>query len=148
MGAINYKTSKYITIALKTDNLDFENEEDFDDYIVFQYEETKEILKKYNFNILQIETISGYYEGFSINIDFDFVYFDNTTEKNEALKEATQLKKFLIELLDIGLFACFPGWCTTFLNYEETRAEIKKAIKNLKNDIKNVKTYLKYKKEV
>ena len=141
MGAINYKTSKYLTLALK----DYDNYDNFD--FCFEYEETKEIFKKYNFDILKVEILEGYYDGFSIDIDFDFIYFDDTIEKNNALKEATQLKKLLFELCDLGLNACFPGWCTTFLDYEDTRKEIKKAIKELKSDIKTTKTYLKYKKQ-
>ena len=142
MGAINYKTSKYLTLALK-DNEDFEESDD----LLFEYEESKKILEKYDFNILKVEILEGYYNGFSIDIDFDFIYFDDTIEKNNALKEATQLKKLLFELCELGLFACFPGWCTNFLNYEDTKKEIKKAIKELKSDIKTTKTYLKYKKQ-
>lgn len=140
MGSINYKTSKYITLGLK----DCEDFEDFD----FEYEEAKNILEKYNFEVLQVKILSGYYSGFSIDIDFDFIYFDDTTEKNNTLKEATQLKKLLFELCELGLFACFPGWCTTFLDYENTKKEIKKAIKHLKDDIKQTKTYSQYKKAI
>ena len=142
MSTINYKTSKYLTLALK-DNEDFEEIDGF----LFEYEESKKILEKYDFNILKVEILEGYYNGFSIDIDFDFIYFDDTIEKNNALKEATQLKKLLFELCELGLVACFPGWCTGFLNYEDTKKEIKKAIKELKSDIKTTKTYLKYKKQ-
>ena len=139
MGAINYKTSKYITLGLKDDDFDYN---DFN----FEYEEAKNILEKYNFEVLQVKILSGYYNGFSIDIDFDYIYFDDTVEKNNTLKEATQLKKLLFELCELGLFACFPGWITTFLDYENTKKEIKKAIKDLKIDIKSTKTYSQYKK--
>lgn len=106
MGAINYKTSNYITIGVNTDV--YIDEESFDD-VDFLYEEIEAILNKYIFNYFHVVIVSGYYEGFSIDIENNFqVFYDNCEEKKEALKEATQIKKFLLECIEAGLCVCHP----------------------------------------
>lgn len=153
MGTINYRSNKYITLGLDVDKFkeDYYDElNDYDDLCYntnFLYDDLNEIIKNYDFNYFTLSLEYGYYDGFYLNIeDKDFLYFENTAEKNETLKETTLLKKLLVELTDCGLVACFPGWCTSFLNEEETKKEIKKAIKQLKEDIKKIPTYKIYKR--
>lgn len=146
MGAINYKKNKYITLGLNTNEI--EDNEDNLYYIQDILEECDKIIEKsIEFNYFQLTNQEGYYNGFFLDIGFcDYVYFDNTIEKNETIKEATKLKKILIELVETcGLVACFPSWCTTYLNEEETKKEINKAIKEIKSDLQKIPIYKKYK---
>lgn len=155
MGTINYKTSKYITVGYNLERLEkilnlFEKEgllednherERVRDYHLYKaHEDATYILNNYDFNFLEVSFAPGYYEGFSIDINFDYLYFTNYEEKNDALKEATQLKKFLLEALGLGLVACSPGWCTTYYDYDTSKKLINEAIKQLKEDIKNTPT--------
>ena len=139
MGTINYKTNKYITLALKTD---FLYEEDYDeeesgDIIYFIYEETKEFINKYNFEYFDINIVDGYYEGISIDFDFKKDYIDCCKERQLIQKEITQLKKLLIELIDYEFNVCFPGWVTTWLDYEKSKEAVKEAIKTIRKEAKN-----------
>lgn len=152
MGSINYKSNNIITIGYNIPKKEKEAEkEDGADYEalyyddeLFNYEEVKNILKKYNFNFLDVKIEAGYYQGFYIDLDFNYIYFYNTEEKKEALKEATQLKKFLLKIIRFEMVSCFPGWCTTCRTEEETKKEIKEAIKELKEEIKNTLTAKNY----
>lgn len=163
MGAINYYTSQFITLALipydyddiKTyllDNLDsygieaedvtsdlIENE--IIDYYDCDYENAACIINKYDFNILDVIIKAGYYEGYSINIKFDWIYFDDTSEKRDAQKELTQLKKCLYELAGVGYMACAPFWVTSYKNYNETIKAIDTAIKEARAELLKVPTY-------
>jgi hypothetical protein len=140
MGTINYKTSDYITLGVLTNEY---SEED----IEFLYTEAQDILDNYNFYYIHVVICPGYYEGFSIDIELNYpVYYDDTTEKKEALKEVTALKKCLFELANVGLCACTPGWCTGYADYKRTIADIKNATKEIKNDICATPTWRTYAK--
>ena len=141
MGTINYGTNKYITMGLNVDNFDdlddFEKEYEHE-YILL---EVKEALEKYNFTFWNVSIEPGYYEGFYIKISNDWLYFDDSIEKQDVLKETTQLKRFLFDCLASGIVVVYPGWCTGYLNYNDSKKEIKEAIKNMKNDIKQLPTW-------
>ena len=166
MGAINYKTSKFLTLGVNPAFYDFETikkdylnnldyygmdadeitENFINDQIAFYYECDREnaenILNNYDFNIFSVGIEPGYYEGFSINIDFDWLYFDDSNEKRDAQKELTKLKKCLIDLTNgAGLVVCFPGWCTGYLDYENTLNQINEAIKDAREYIRKIPTY-------
>lgn len=146
MGAINYRTNKYITLGLNTNEI--EDDEDNFYYIQDIFEKCEKIIEKsIDFDYFQLTIKEGYYNGFFLDIDFlDFIYFDNIKEKNETIKEATKLKKILIELVETcSLVACFPNWYTTYLNEEETKKEINKAIKEIKSDLQKIPIYKNYK---
>ena len=71
MGAINYKTSDYITIGYNLNTTDDYN----DDYFYFMQEDFKiaqDFLKQYYFYYFHVTIKPGYYEGFSINIEFNY----------------------------------------------------------------------------
>lgn len=163
MGTINYATSKFITLAIQPYDF-FETEkylkenagyydidpESIDDNFVYEemsryyeadYENAKYIIDKFDFNILDVKLLDGYYEGYSLNISFDWNYFDDTSEKREAQKELTQLRKLLIELAGVGFVSCYPFWCTTYRDYNETLKEIDTAIKEARDYFKNFPTY-------
>lgn len=141
MGTINYGTNKHITMGLNINNFD-----DMDDFEK-EYEqefiltEVTDILEKYTFTFWEISIESGYYEGFYIKIYNDWLCFDDSIERKDALKETTQLKRFLLDCLACGLVAVYPGWCTGYADQEETKDEINEAIKNMKNDIKQLPTW-------
>ena len=139
MGAINYNTSKYITIGINPDDFNDENYE-LNEFIVnYLY------LNKYKFYFFHVCIMPGYYEGFSIDIDNNFgVCYDDYNEKREAQKEITQIKNFLIECVNCGLVACFPGWCMGYANYKETLHLIKEAIKEMRMEVKDIPTYKNY----
>lgn len=164
MGAINYYTSQFITLALipydfieteeyiKKYYKDFclDRPEDvtpdhvYDEisgYYDCDYDNAKYIIDKYDFNILDVSIEAGYYEGYSINIKFDWLYFDDTSEKRDAQKELTQLKKCLYELAGVGYMACRPFWVTSYKNYDDTIKAINTAIKEARAEFQKISTY-------
>lgn len=147
MGAINYKTSEYITLAYNTNREyipdDFwEDEEEQRQFeINFLYEQVKKIRSNYHFLYFHVEIDPGYYEGFSIQIERNFsLCFGCYEDKKEAQKEVTQLKKMLLECIEEGLVQCFPGWCTGYSTPEETRAAIPDIVKQMRDDIRTTPT--------
>lgn len=139
MGTINYGKNKYVTVALNTSCLYEEDiyDDDFNDIELFIYEETQEIINKYNFEYLVIQVKGGYYDGFYIDFEFKREYVDCYEERALIQKEITQLKKLLFELVDYELNVCFPGWVTKWLNQKESKQEIQKAIKEIRKDAKS-----------
>lgn len=153
MGAINYKRNKYITLGMNIDEymkgIDVEELDELEYYneITDYFMELEGILHKYNFKYFEVALVDGYYDGFYLDIkDEEYVYFDDTKEKNETLKEATKLKELMLEVVENGLVACFPGWVTTYLGTQETIKEVNRAIKEIKKDIQAIPTYRNYKK--
>lgn len=129
MGTINYKTSNYITMATRPES-------------IADYENDPAILEKYSFYYFHIKIEPGYYEGFFVDIENNFSYFyDNAEQKREAYKETAEIKKFLEELAGCGIVSVFPGWSTTYRNYTETMKDIKKAIAEMRAEIKHTPTY-------
>ena len=134
MGAINYKTSDYITLALEpVDNEFFEQD---------IREEVEKMLDNYSFYYFHVVIKSGYYEGFSVDIENNFsIFFDDAEEKREAQKEITQIKAFLIDCMNNGLVSTVPSWCTAYKNIADTKADISKAIQDMRAEVSNTPTY-------
>ena len=141
MGAINYKTSDFITLGYNTNNIDYEDEF-YTDYINEEYDEIKYLLDKEYFYYFHIVLEPGYYEGFTLDIEHNFSYcYDNYFEKQQALKEITQIKKFLLYIVNnFSINAVYPGWCTGYADYNNTIAEIEAAIIDMKYTVKNTPT--------
>lgn len=142
MGAVNYGTNKYFNIGMDLSH-------DYDEYdyqceYEYQFEETQNTIDKYNFNFFKIGIENGYYEGFYIWIDFDFLYFDDWNEKRAMLKEITQLKQLLNELCYNGLVKYSAGWCMGYYTESETKQAIKAVTKEIKQNILNIPTWKKY----
>ena len=168
MGTINYKTSKYITMGLQPiDYYDLEHdelfieelkheieeyggtmEESMSNYIESCYESDHSNieyeLNKHNFRFFHISIEYGYYEGFSLMIKLDVDTINDYTDKRQAQKEITEIKQFLINCAGMGLQACFPGWCTSYLDYKETCNHIAQAIKEMRQDVKTTETWIQY----
>lgn len=166
MGAVNYYTSNYITIGLKPySTYDLENdpgfmeelpnevdeyggtiEEALESYIQGCYEADESnvwcALNKYDFYYFHVVIKPGYYEGFTIDIENNFgLAYNSWQDKREALKEATQIKKFLLECIDLGLCQVFPGWVTSYKSRNESIKAVKQAIREMKEEIKNIPTW-------
>lgn len=143
MGTINYKTSEYITIGYNLNNIDYENYEDDQFFIEDAFQNVKILLEQQHFYYWHLTLEPGYYEGFSIDIEYNFPYcFDNYIEKREALKECTQIREFLKQC--INNFECcviFPGWCTTYHNYKESMHRLNIAINEMRNEVRHTPTY-------
>lgn len=142
MGTINYKTSNYITIGYNCNNIDY-NEEFYTDSISEDFDTIAGILRNEFFYYFHVELKPGYYEGFSIDIEFNFSWcFDNYREKIEAQKEITQIKKFLLKCInDFELCAVFPGWCSRYADHNETIKLLNEAIKEMREAVRNTPTW-------
>lgn len=163
MGTINYKTSNYITLGVHPyDPDDFINDKDFleelnilygdtsectvYEYINMCYEDDRENIKheleKHNFYYYHITIESGYYEGFSLNIENNFpVCLDSYEDRQAAQKEITEIKSFLLTCAGMGLVQCFPGWCTGYNNYLMTIKGIQAATKEMREELRSIPTW-------
>lgn len=140
MGAVNYGTGDYITLGLNVNQIDDESEQN----IMRGWADA--IIEKYGFYYFHVAAKSGYYEGFTIEIENNFpVAFDWYQEKQDAQKEITQLKKCLLELCkEAGLVEVFPGWCTGYSTEAETQDAIKKAVQEMRDDVRKTPTWAQY----
>jgi len=162
MGTINHKTSDYITLALEP--YDFDTyKEDYDDYRISMDEEestteealeamqrTYEIdmeniehcLKSHSFCHFHVAIEPGHYESFSIQIENNRkFYFDDYQQKREALKEVSEIKEFLLDCVDCGMVACYPGWCTHYEDREPTKKLINKAYAEMRQEVLSTPCY-------
>ena len=141
MGAINYKTSDYITLGYNTNNIDYDDDFYYE-LINDEYEEIKYLLEREYFYYFHIVLEPGYYEGFTIDIEHNFSYcYDNYYEKLEALKEITRIKNFLLYIVNnFNINVVYPGWCTSYGDYKKTISEINSAILEMKAGVKNTPT--------
>lgn len=145
MGAINYGDSDIINIGLDVSDLNEYNNFD-NDYIENVHHDIQSILDDYMFNEFDISIEPGYYNGFYININFNDVYYYNTyLNRLDAIKECTQLKHLLLNCVNAGLVVYSPGWCNGYMNEDNSKKEINKAIKKLKAYIKAIPTEKQYK---
>lgn len=169
MGAVNYFTSDYITMGIEPYSAyDLENDQDFmqviheqikeyggtvedciSDMIESYYEDDETnvsaILEKYSFDYFRITIKSGYYEGFTLDIESDFPEaFNRWEDKRAAQREITSLKKCLIECAGVGMVECWPGWCTKYNDYKGTCKAIGAAIKVMRDEVNSTPTWTQY----
>ena len=142
MGTINYKTSDYITLGYNCNNIDYDDPF-YSEMIQDDYDQTADTRARYDFYYFHVSIDPGYYDGFCIEIEHNFTYcYDNYEEKRAALREITQIKKFLLECVDVaGLCAVSPGWCTSYYDREETIIKIDAAIKEMRQTVKDTPTW-------
>ena len=142
MGAINYKTSDYITLGYNTNIIDYDDDYYYD-LINDEYDGIKALIKDTSFYYFNITIEPGYYEGFTLDIEHNFNYcYDDYSEKLQALKEITRIKNFLFYVVNnFNVNIVFPGWCTGYGDYTETIEGIDAAIKEMKSSVKNTPTY-------
>lgn len=146
MGAVNYFTSDYITIGYNLNNIDYEDNFYYE-LIQDVFDQVNYLLNKCRFYYFNVTIKPGYYEGFTIDIENNFsICFDDYREKLAVQKEITQIKKFLIYCINsFNLVSVWPGWCTTYFSRQETLKSLNKAIKEMREDVKNTLTYNKWK---
>lgn len=169
MGTINYYTSDYITLGIIPYSYeDFANDAEIteeameqaklhgttmkdelfdilDYYYECDYCNISGQLRKHNFNYFHIDIKPGYYEGFTLDLEFNYgLCFDSWEDKRDAQKEITEIKKFLKTCAGLGMAACFPGWRTEYYNYAETLKEIDRAIKEMRKTVKETPTWNQY----
>lgn len=167
MGTINYGTSDYVTVGIKPyDRTAFEQDSDLmqeleeevqeyggtikealDSYIADCYDDDyaniSTLLESTNFHYFTITLESGYYEGFYLSIENKYPdCYDSWQDKREALKEATQIKRFLLECLGYGLRVVYPGWVNHWFSMEESKKKIAEAIRAMKQEIKGTPTWM------
>ena len=145
MGTINYKTSDFITIGYNCNFIDHEDEFSYD-FVQDYYDQVKQALEKQAFYYFNVKLEPGYYEGFSIDIEFNFsLCFDGYEDKQLAQKEITTLKTFLLECInDYECCVVYPGWCTGYEDYKNSIKELNAAIAEMRQTVKDTPTYYKY----
>ena len=147
MGAINYGTSDIITLGVKPYDMDDPGLDDLthderaayiaDNYAA-DYDNAAAIIDGYSFDFFHIAPAWGYYEGVYIALSDNF-YAASYADKRDALKEATRLKRLLLDLAGVGFVQCAPGWCTGYSDYKSTITAIRSAIRELKQRITHSK---------
>lgn len=149
MGTVNYTKSEFITLGvIPYDSDDFENDVAIEDLYSWDYKNIEYELKKYYFNYFYIGIEPGYYEGFTLNIEYNYwVCLDSWEDRTAANKEITEIKKLLKDCAGLGMAACFPGWCTTYCDYNGTLKEIDRAVKEMRKTVKETPTLNQYKAE-
>lgn len=145
MGTINYKTSDFITIGYNCNFIDYEDEF-YNDIIQDYFDQVCRQLKEEYFYYFHVTVEPGYYEGFSINIEFNFsMCFDTWEDKAIAQKEITKIKQFLLECVnDFECCAVYPGWCTGYADYKTTIEELNGAIIAMRDIVKSTPTTAQY----
>lgn len=129
MGAVNFGTSKVITLGL----MPYENESDDTSY-EDDFANVCEIINDYGFRFFTVEIKPGYYESFYLDIDYDLGDLEDF-EEEEINAEIDCLKRCLENCADVGMQACGPGWVTTWFTCENTINMIEAAIADLRNRI-------------
>lgn len=153
MGTINYRTSDIVTLGTLPEEAYFQAlAGDLGpgllpavtpwDPVEDLYDAARDILSRYGFYYYHIEIRPGYYEGFSIDIENNYTWaYEDFTQKREAQKELTQLKKCLLELSAAGLVSCYPGWCTGYAGPDQTKTDILEGIRSEREYIKTIPTW-------
>ena len=169
MGTVNYFTSDYITLGVKPYNFeDFETDPEFMETLTAQLKEyggtaaeaigeyigecyecdrqnIETELDRHSFQYYHISIKPGYYEGFTLDIEFNYpVALDGFEDRREANKEITEIGRFLTDCAGLGLVKCSPGWYTGYADYNETVKAIKAALKEMRQELRNTPTWRQY----
>ena len=145
MGAVNYKTAKWVTLAFPfvdtDDYLDDDGNVDFDAWRDDEQEGFNNIsalLDQYSFDCLCVQVVHGYYEGCSVNIEMNYNILDDEDERKAVLDELAHLQHFLLECTNNGMRVCHPGWCTSFKDYANSRNAIRHAIRDAREEVRKM----------
>ena len=143
MGTINYRTSDYITLGYNCNEIDYD-EPFYYEFIQDSFDQVKETRARYLFEYFSVTVEPGYYEGFYINIEFNYSYcLDCWTDRRAAQKEITRVKNFLLECVNFyDLVSVYPGWCTGYADYNQTIKDINAAVYEMRQTVKNAPTWL------
>lgn len=142
MGAVNYYTSDYITLAMP---LDYSSDDEYDNIFERMYNCVENALNNCDFQYFKVTTEFGYYEGFSIRIEDYFPFaLDSWKERRDVNREITVIKYFLLKCAEIGMLQCFPGWCTGWSSYTKTIDAIKAAARDMRTNANSIPTLRQY----
>lgn len=139
MGAINFGTltnKNRLAIVNEPMTAEEEEQQEFFNYPMY---ETTETIDKYNLYYYELIIKVGYYNGFYLQLNDNNTkwIYNNTKEKQEVLKELTQIKDILIDIVKSGYcWGCYPSWVYNKLTTAETIKQIKETIKELKAEVK------------
>ena len=138
MGAINYGTSDYITLGYHLSG------EDDGTFIEYAREQVENLLNELNPYYFHVVVKSGYYEGFYLDISNEFpVAVEGWDEKRDVMKEITAIKKALLQMVKLcNVVQVFPGWCTGYDTVPDTIAAIKKAVADMRDDVRTTPTWM------
>lgn len=157
MGTINYGTSEFLTIGLQT--MDFDEaktsliecyddlpEPSDDEVYTYIYDTAGEDrltveqeFKKLSFSVFDVKIEPGYYEGFYIDVRFNNLYFWDEDERETAAKEAAAIKDlWLYAVNNASCCEVWPGWCTSYKDYDTTLASIDRAYNDMLEVIKKI----------
>ena len=144
MGTINYSSNDFINLGVNPDNY-YHGDKYLDFLVDDDYQQIQNIINDFNFEYFTVKLEPGYYEGFYLHIEFDYLWVDYY-EKPLILKELTQLKQLLLKCCNYGMVKYSPGWCMGYSDYKTTIKSIKDCIKETIENIKKYPTYKTYKK--
>ena len=147
MGAINYKTSDFITVGYNCNYIDYDDDF-YNDDIQYFFDTIAANLRQEFFYYFHVTIEPGYYEGFSIDIKFNFpICVDGYEDKALAQKEITRIKAFLQDCINnYNCCAVYPGWCTGYADYKNSLQELDAAIMEMRDAVKNSPTWRQYNK--
>ena len=112
-------------------------EEQFYEYINDRFKDCKFELENQGFKYYKVLVEGGYYQGFCVEIDHEFLYLDSPLERLEMHKELTQLRTKLRHCIrEFGLRVHYPSWCP---GWEDT---IEKSLTKLQESIKKEREFI------
>jgi len=93
-----------------------------------------------NLHFYQVKTVGGYYSGFWIDIENDWLCIDSYKDRAIIQKEITQIKKFLIKcVMEYGMRVHYPGWVVGWEDViENSIKKINEAIKEERQEVKKL----------
>lgn len=88
----------------------------------------------------QVKTVTGYYSGFWIDIEQQYLCIDDYKDRAIIQKEITQIKKFLIKcVMEYGMRVHYPGWVVGWEDIiENSIKKINEAIKEERQKVKKL----------
>lgn len=168
MGTINFKTSKYITMAHETKTgLDLFNdsnwyeeerqylldhgtdEEDIEDELADRAEAYAAFYEEQDFLTVQNELKEHSFVYFDITLQggyydgFQLLIDDSCTvwdeeDRKDALEEVEEIRSFLHTCNDFGMRACSPHWCTGWKDFNETADAIEDACNAMRKEVEEL----------
>ena len=153
-AAVEFEENKHLREWYTLEGyIKFRAQEDYYSTVRFwsteDYDMTKKMIDDANIisGIIKVNIEPGYCSGFSITVDIEgWTYFDDWEEKALALSEVKNVQELLNKLLNNGLNVVHPGWCESWLNFEESKKAIKKAMAELRRKIKTIPCQSRYRK--
>lgn len=132
MEESNYSHDKAIEVLIE--NMSFQVQDDRDSVDSLIKCELSDL------HFYTVQTVSGYYSGFRINIVQQYLFLDDYKDRVKIQKEITQIKNFLIKcVMEYGMRVHYPGWVVGWEDVvENSIAKINEAIKEERQKVKKL----------